>query len=216
MKLKIKIPNSLEDITLSQYKRYLNIEEQTKNPRLLNAKMLEIFCNIKLEDVMRLKLSDTEEIVNIINKMFEEKPNLIKHFNINNTEFGFHPKLDDLSLGEYIDLDTYIGDWENMERAMNVLYRPVVAKVKEKYSIVDYNTELNPSIMHMPMSAVLSSIFFLWNLGLDLSTLMTNSLEINQREVLMEHLTSQENGVGINQFMGSLKEILQDLKVSLN
>ena len=103
-----------------------------------------------------------------------------------------------------------------MERAMNVLYRPVVAKVKEKYSIVDYNTELNPSIMHMPMSAVLSSIFFLWNLGLDLSTLMTNSLEINQREVLMEHLTSQENGVGINQFMGSLKEILQDLKVSLN
>lgn len=216
MKLKIKIPNSLDDITLSQYKRFIKVQEQTKNNRLLNAKMIEIFCSTKLENVMRLKLSDTEEIVGVLNKMFEQKPDLIKGFNINNIDFGFHPQLDNLTLGEYIDLDTYIGDWDNMERAMNVLYRPITAKLKEQYTIIDYNSELNPSIMHMPMSAVLSSIFFLWNLGLDLSKLMTNSLEDNQTEALTEYLTSQENGVGINQFMGSLREILQDLKVSLN
>jgi|TARA_R100001460_G_scaffold105183_5_gene151533 hypothetical protein len=216
MKLKIAIPNSLDDITLSQYKRFIKIQEQTENARLLNAKMIEIFCSTKLEEVMRLKLSDTEEIVSILGSMFEQKPDLVRKFNINNTDFGFHPQLDDLSLGEYIDLDTYIGDWDNMERAMNVLYRPITASLKEQYSIVDYKTELNPAILHMPMSAVLSSIFFLWNLGLDLSKVMTNSLADNQTEILTEYLTSQGSGVGINQFMVSLKEILQDLKVSLN
>ena len=33
-----------------------------------------------------------------------------------------------------------------MERAMNVLYRPITTKLKEQYTIVDYNSELNPSI----------------------------------------------------------------------
>lgn len=216
MKLKIEIPNSLDDITLSQYKRFLKIQDQTKNTRLLNAKMIEIFCSTKLEQIMRLKLSDTEEIANFISKMFEEKPNLVRQFNTNGTNFGFHPQLDDLSLGEYIDLDTYIGDWDNMERAMNVLYRPINTRLKEQYTIIDYNTDLNPGIMHMPMSAVLSAIFFLWNLGLDLSKLMTNSLQESQTEILTEYLTLQENGVGINQFMLSLKEMLQDLKISQN
>ena len=43
-------------------------------------------------------------------------------------QYGFHPSLDDLTLGEYVDLDTYVGDWNNIEKAMNVLYRPIEAK----------------------------------------------------------------------------------------
>jgi hypothetical protein len=216
MKVSISIPNSLEDITLRQYKRFLKIQEQTKDDRLLNAKMIEIFCSAKLEQVMQLKLIDTQEIISILSSLFEQKPNLVRHFKINKIEFGFHPQLDDLTLGEYIDLDNFIGDWDNMEKAMNVLYRPVIAKLKENYSIEDYKVELHPSILDMPMNAVMSAIFFLWNLGLDLSKTMTNSLEENQTKALTEYLNSQESGVGINQFMDSLKGILGDLKVSLN
>ena len=160
MKVSISIPNSLEDITLRQYKRFLKIQEQTKDDRLLNAKMIEIFCSAKLEQVMQLKLTDTQEIISILSALFEQKPNLVRHFKINKIEFGFHPQLDDLTLGEYIDLDNFIGDWDNMEKAMNVLYRPVIAKLKENYSIQDYKVELNPSILDMPMNAVMSSIFF--------------------------------------------------------
>jgi hypothetical protein len=182
----------------------------------MHAKMIEIFCKVELDKVMRLKLKDTQEIVSLLSKLFEQKPNLVRHFKLNKTEFGFHPQLDDLTLGEYIDLDTFIGDWDNIEKAMNVLYRPVIAKLKTQYTIQDYKVDLNPNILNMPMSAVMSSIFFLWNLGLDLSKTMTNSLEEGQTEALTEYLNSQENGVGINQFMDSLTEILQNLKVSLN
>ena len=128
----------------------------------------------------------------------------------------FHPELDDLTLGEYIDLDTFIGDWDNMEKAMNVLYRPVLVKMKDKYSIDSYVLENDVLLLDMPMDAVMSSIFFLWNLGLDLSTIMTNSLDNKESQVLTQYLNSQRNGVGINHFMDSLKETLHELKISLN
>ena len=216
MAIKIKIPTSLKDITLRQYKRFLKIQENVKEERFLNAKMIEIFCNVKLEKVMLLKLKDAEEISGILSKLFNEKPSLVSKFKLNGVNYGFHPQLDDLSLGEYIDLDNFIGDWDNIEKAMNVLYRPILVKLKEKYSIEDYQVGNESNLLDMPMDAVLSSIFFLWNLGLELSQTMTNCLDKGEEQVLIQFLNSQANGDGINQFMDSLKETLQDLKISLN
>ena len=216
MAINIKIPTSLKDITLRQYKRFLKIQENVKEERFLNAKMIEIFCNVKLEKVMLLKLKDAEEISGILSKLFNEKPSLVSKFKLNGVNYGFHPQLDDLSLGEYIDLDNFIGDWDNIEKAMNVLYRPILVKLKEKYSIEDYQVGNESNLLDMPMDAVLSSIFFLWNLGLELSQTMTNCLDKGEEQVLIQYLNSQGNGVGISQFMDSLKETLQDLKISLN
>jgi hypothetical protein len=217
MKLNIKIPTSLSEITLRQYKRYLKIQETVTDERFLNAKMIEIFCDLKLEDVMLLKFNDAQEISKILTDLFDSKPKLVTKFNIGSTEYGFQPQLDDISLGEYIDLDTFVGDWENMEKAMNVLYRPILVKLKDKYSIEEYKVGDEVNLLDMPMDAVLSSIFFFWNLGLDLSTTMMNSLEDQEEtEALTAFLNSEANGVGINQFTDSLKVTLQDLKISLN
>ena len=99
---------------------------------------------------------------------------------------------------------------------MNVLYRPVLVKLKDKYSIEKYRPETSEKLLDMPMDAAMSSIFFLWSLGLELSKTMTNSLVEEEGKALTQYLTSQKNGDGINQFSGSLKEILHDLKISLN
>ena len=217
MKVNIKIPTSLNEITLRQYKRYLKVQENTTEVKFLNAKIIEIFCNIKLEDVMLLRFNDASEIADIITKLFEDKPALVTRFKIGNVEYGFQPQLDDISLGEYIDLDTYIGDWDNIEKAMNVLYRPILVKLKGKYSIEEYKVGTEQNLLDMPMDAVLSSIFFFWNLGMDLSTTMMNYLEgEEQNEALMQFLNSQKSGDGINPYMDLLKETLQDLKISLN
>jgi hypothetical protein len=216
MPIKINIPNSLSEITLRQYKKFLEIQKENEQDRFLNAKMIQVFCKISLEDVMRLKLKDTEEIVSIISKLFDQKPALVTKFKLGKKEYGFHPELDALTLGEYIDLDTFIGDWDNMEKAMNVLYRPVIVKLKEKYSIEDYNIDTSNDVLDMPMDAVMSAIFFLWNLGLELSQVMMNSLEQEETTALTQYLNSQKSGVGINQFMDSLTATLDDLKISLN
>ena len=214
--IKLTIPTSLKDITLRDYKKFLDIEKENKDDRFLNAKMIHIFCKVSLEKVMLLELSDAEDIVKTISDMFNEKPALVKKFKIGKTEYGFHPELDALTLGEYIDLDTFIGDWDNMEKAMNVLYRPILVSVKERYSIDEYNVDTSAEALDMPMDAVMSSIFFLWNLGLELSKVMTNYLDSQETELLTQHLSSQKNGVGTEQFLHSLKATLDDFKISLN
>ena len=216
MKLDITIPTDLSEITLRQYKHFLKIQKSQDDENFLSAKIIEIFCKVKLEDVMQIKFNDSEYIVNTLTEMFEQKPNLVTKFKLNNKEYGFHPQLDDLTLGEYIDLDTFIGDWENIEKAMAVLYRPVVNKLKDKYTIEEYKVGRDVEILDMPMDAVLSSIFFLWNLGLDLSKTMMNYLDKEQTQALTQYLNSQPNGVGITQFTDLLKETLHDLKISLN
>tara|TARA_R100000935_G_scaffold41369_1_gene63047 strand:+ start:418 stop:1068 length:651 start_codon:yes stop_codon:yes gene_type:complete len=216
MKVNIDIPSSLAEISLRQYKEFLNIESNTKDEQLLKVKMMQIFCNISIKDIMRLKLVDSENISNMLNELFTQKPSLVIKFKIKNKEYGFHPQLDDLTLGEYIDLDTYLSDWENIEKAMNVLYRPITSKLKDKYSIEEYTIGKDDNLLDMPMDAVLSSIFFFWNLGLDLSKAMIHSLDQGQKD-WMEHLISQKNTDGIKACsLDSLKEILEDLKISLN
>ena len=160
MNINIEIPTKLSDITLGQYKRFLNIQKQTEESHFLNAKAIEIFCDIELKNVMRLKMSDFDKITNKINLLFEQKPKLVQRFKIDSVEYGFHPQLDELTLGEYIDVDTYIADWENMEKTMNVLYRPIENKLKDRYSIKEYNVDTSDNLLAMPMDAVLSSIFF--------------------------------------------------------
>ena len=215
MNVSITVPTDLSEITLRQYKHFLKIQKTVDDEKFLNAKIIEIFCKVKLDEVLRLKFNDSEFIVKTLTEMFEQKPKLVKTFKLDKV-YGFHPQLDDLTLGEYIDLDTFIGDWENIEKAMAVLYRPIVNKLKDKYTIEEYKVGKDVEILDMPMDAVLSSIFFLWNLGMDLSQTMMNYLDKEEVQALTQYLNSQPNGGGITQFTDLLKETLHDMKISLN
>jgi len=216
MKIEVIIPNDLSEITLDQYQRFLKIQENNTDEKFLTSKMIEIFCGIKLPEVLKMRVNDVALITNILTEMFENIPQLVQRFKMNGVEYGFIPDLDDMSLGEYIDLDTYLSDWDNMHRAMAVLYRPIKNKSGNRYNIKDYDGKGFEDMKDMPLDAVLSSIVFFYNLGIELSRAMMNYLETTEEEALTEYLNSQQNGVGINQFTHSLKEILQDLKISLN
>ena len=216
MKIEVIIPNNLSEITLDQYQRFLKIQENNTDEKFLTSKMIEIFCGIKLPEVLKMRVNDVSLITNILSEMFENIPQLVQRFKMNGVEYGFIPDLDDMSLGEYIDLDTYLGDWENMHRAMAVLYRPIKNKSGNRYNIKEYDGKGFEDMKDMPLDAVLSSIVFFYNLGIELSKAMMNYLETTEEEALTEFLNSQPNGVGINQFTHSLSEILQDLKISLN
>lgn len=215
MKVDIEIPESLNEVTLDQYQRYLKIQENNDDEKFLAVKMIEIFCGIRGDHVLLMRVTDINSIVQILTEMLNDKPKLVHNFKMKGTQYGFIPKLDDMSFGEYIDLDTFIGDWENMHRAMNVLYRPVVNQYGDKYNIQDYDVDIAERLKDMPMSAVLGSIVFFYNLGMDLSKAMLNYLT-EEEMGLAQHLISDENGGGINHFTHSLREILDDLKISLN
>ncbi len=216
MEMELTVPNTLSEITLKQYQKFLKIQETNKDDAFLRFKMIEIFCNIDAKTVRKLRLSDTDKIIGILNNVFEEKPQLTETFKLGDVEYGFIPKLEDISLGEYVDLDTYIGNWDQMHVAMNVLYRPIKDKIKDKYTIKEYDTDAEKPLDEIPLDIVFGAIFFFYNLGIDLSKTMMNYLETEGEQNLTHQQILGENGDGINQSLPLLKEILEDLKISLN
>ena len=217
MKIEINVPTSLSVVTLGQYQKFLKIAEDNPEGNFLNAKMIEIFCGIPLSDSYKLKMSSVAAIIDILNELLSQTPKRVEQFTMNGIEYGFIPDLDEMSLGEYVDLDGSASDWNNMHIAMNVLYRRIKIRKSGKYNIVDYNVENPEKMKDMPLDAAIGSLFFFYNLGMELSKhtiLSSNNLE--EMEVYQDQLISQTNGDGISQFMVSLTEILQNLKISLN
>ena len=209
MAIKLNIPESLNEITLGQYQEWLKITEGQELNSFFQQKMIEIFCRSRLIDTLRMKAKDINEITLELNKIFEAKPTLKTLFKLNDKEFGFIPKLDDMSFGEYIDLDTYLADWENMNLAMGVLFRPVTFKRNNEYIIEEYKTASQYDMKNMPLDVVMGALVFFWNLKTELLKHIVNYLQ-NQKEVeLPAHLiASLKNGVGFNPFTDSVMETL--------
>lgn len=216
MKVEITIPESLSEVTLGQYQKFLKIQENNDDQRFLQIKMIEIFCNVPAEYVLNMRLSDTNEIITMLNELFSDNQKLVQRTKLNGKEYGFIPKLEDISLGEYIDLDTYISDWENMHLAMNVLYRPIKNKYGERYSIEDYKATDGLHMKDLTLDCVMGGLLFFYHLGTDLSRTILNYSQESQQSNLIQFLNSTENGGGINLLHHSLNSMLQDLKISLN
>ena len=210
------IPDTLNEITLGQYQKYIKYQNDNDDENFLAIKMIEVFCGLRNNTVRDMKAKSINDICKILVDMFNEKPDLVKQFKMNGITYGFIPDLENMTFGEYIDLDTFIGDFENMHKAMSVLYRPITQSYKDKYLIEKYTGDKSKDMIDMPMDAVFGSILFFYHLGMELSTAMLNSLEGQEEENLVHYLSSTKNGDGINQFTVSLKEILEDLKISLN
>ena len=218
--IELEVPTTLSDIKLSQYQKYMKIIEQNKMEDaedkeklndFLNMKLIEIFCNVSLRDVIKIPLKEYTQVLDVLNKAFLEKPNLIQRFDLLDVDMGFIPKLDDITLGEYVDIETNITDWQKMHKAMAVLYRPVNFKAKDKYGIAPYkvNEEIQELMKDMPLDVAISSMVFFYSLGKDLLGAIPKYLEQNLKKEDMQMLDNhlQKNGVGINQFMRSLKEM---------
>ena len=214
MKVQINVPDSLKDITLEQYQKFekLNTEEN-KDSSFLLQKMIEIFCNLNLKDVANIKYKSVQEITKHLNKVFDVKTDLTPTFKLGGIEFGFIPVLDDMTLGEYIDLDTYLGDWENMHKAMNVLYRPITLNNKNRYNIEDYKESDNTELFKdMPLDIAMGSLVFFWNLNNELLQITLKYLNQETRKMTLEQRqVLEKNGDGYPLSMDSLKKILPDL-----
>lgn len=217
MRIRVKIPTSLADITLKQYKEFDKIIETNKgdenSDHFISIKMLEIFCGLEYKVATALPIKEYEAIITQLNSVLGQKPELVLTFKMGDSEFGFINNLEDITFGEYIDLDNNLHDIKNIHKAMAVLYRPIIQKRKDKYLIDEYKGDfLHEAMLNMPMDAVISSNVFFYNLGIDLSNVMMNCLE---GEELTEHQRQilAQNGVGTNLFTPYATETLQNLKM---
>ena len=214
MKIDIKIPETLNEITLYQYQRFEKLIANNDPSEFVNQKTIEIFCNVELKDVARIRIADVSDILSHLNNLLQQKPKLTQTFKLGVYEFGFIPKLEDISSGEFIDLETYLSSTETMHKAMAVLYRPIKSKVKDLYTIEDYESsdKYSEVLKYMPLDIALGSMLFFYHLHNDCVTNLKDFIlkEVEQSEQAKQIL--EKNGVGINQFTQQLEETFLTLK----
>jgi len=217
IEIELSVPTDLSDITLGQYQRYIKIVEDNGEDadEFLALKTIEIFCNISLKDVLSIPAKDADKVISIITKAFEQKPKLIRRFDLLGVDMGFEPSLETISLGAYIDVEDNISDWQKMHKAMAALYRPVNFKSKDKYTIAPYDPsdEVSNLMKEMPLDVVMSAMVFFYDLGKELlkaiPTYIQKSLTEEQTYQLKQTLVA--NGGGINQYTHSLEEMFSSL-----
>ena len=218
MKVNINVPDSLNEITLYQYQRFEKLIQENEASHFVNQKTIEIFCNIELKDVARIRIADIDDLLLHLNNLLQQKPKLTKTFKLGVYEFGFIPKLEDMTSGEFIDLENYLSSTESLHQAMAVLFRPIKSKVKDLYTIEEYESSYKYSevLKYMPLDIALGAMVFFLTLQNDCVNALTDYIqnEVEQSEQAKQVLA--KNGVGINQFTQQLKGIFSDSMQSLN
>ena len=70
MKVEILIPESLGEITLEQYQRFMALD-QGSDTDFLTRKMLDIFCGVK--DILKVRKKDVDRISVQLGELFATK-----------------------------------------------------------------------------------------------------------------------------------------------
>jgi hypothetical protein len=219
MKVDIYVPSSISEIPLCHYQEFLKLQATSNDQEFIAQKMVEIFCGLQLKDVVKLKVTSVNELIVHFTKIFKEKPKFKPTFKIGDVEFGFIPNLENITFGEYVDLENYLSKWEDFHKAMAVMYRPITIRKEDKYEIMEYTgaAAFSEGMKFAPMDVAISASVFFWSLGSELlnATLdyLTNELKTNEKEfqTLAQELNLVKSGGGIVQFTDSLKEILQNM-----
>jgi hypothetical protein len=213
--MKINIPENLNEITIRQFFDFVKCTEESTDDTYLRLAMISIFCDISFKDIKNnLSAKEFNEISNHLTQVIKQEHTHIERFTLNGVEFGFIPNLEEITAGEYIELDGLFKEKDSYLEQMAVMYRPVIQKKKQLYQIETFeNTEKHKHIMQFaPISVYFGAKVFFCNLLNELLKDIQTYLEMNQEQKQVLEATLQASGVGINQFIQSLEEMCLILK----
>ena len=190
--VKVLLPESARELTIEQYQKFLKVEgDQTFT--LLKA--LEIFAHIPLKVAHAMRADDVLAIANDILTMVSVEHPLTRRLSFRGQEYGFVPNLEEMSFGEYIDLDTYLSDMDMLHKTVGVLYRPVTKEKGDLYEIEPYNG--TDGYSDFPLDVALGATLFFYRLSNKLLKSTPTSSEVETTPTFQPPPTFQGSGDGM-------------------
>jgi hypothetical protein len=222
MRLEINIPTSIAEIPLNAYQKFINVSKNSDDKDFLMEQIVQCFTGLELKSIAKMRMTDLTELIISLTKTLEAEGTFQQRFKIKDLEFGFIPNLEEISFGEYVDLEKYLQDVSTFHKAMAVMYRPIKETFKDRYSIHDYkgSDEYSDLMKFAPLQIVKGAKVFFWTLEKDLLQATLTFLETEMTAEIKTHLAKElnleNNGDGMEAYMYSLKETLQDSMQSPN
>ena len=199
MKVKIKkegktesfnLIKSWKDVTLESWLKLMTFDTDINSDDA--AKTIKELSDIPKKLIKKLSLSDVAVMLNWISELQAKQDTKLKRIiEINEVEYGFHPDLDSITLGEYADIETFIkkGIEKRLPELMAVLYRPIKQKKNKIYIIDAYDGDIRMRAEEMKkMSAeqVQSAMVFFYHLGKLLCEILPLYLMQKQKEMMKQ------------------------------
>ena len=175
-----KLINSWEDVTLEKWLKLIDFNSLSKAEEA--QQVISALSTIPKKLVNELSLKDVALMMEKIAELQAEKNSSLKKIiKLEGVEYGFHPDLEEITLGEYADLETLIklGLEKHLPEIMAILFRPVVEKKNDIYTIAAYDgkTKIRSEIMKkMSAQQVQNALVFFWILGSELSLILPSFL----------------------------------------
>jgi hypothetical protein len=185
-----KLISSWEEVTLEKWLQLIDFETGTKTEEATET--IAALSDIPKQLVKELSLSDVANIMSKVAELQQKQDTKLKRIiEINDIEYGFHPDLDSISLGEYADIEQFIknGIESNLPELMAVLYRPVKEKKNDIYIIDSYDGNIRlrtEEMKQMSAEQVQSALVFFYTLGKVLSEILPLYLMERLKETKMQ------------------------------
>lgn len=204
---KIIVPTELSDVKLHQMITYNSLKEDMDDTqRQLEA--VAIFCDLTISEIKDMPFDTLNYCISKIHAMLESKPTFVQRFTFKGVEYGFVPNLDELSTGEFIDIETYQKNPQDLWKVLSIIYRPIMKKGQNgRYEIMPYNAELNHVFKELDANTAYGAMLFFWTIGIDLLNCIQRYLiQVKNKEVPM-NFALPKNGDGLEWSTDLLTEI---------
>tara|TARA_B110000908_G_C10263423_1_gene461198 strand:+ start:291 stop:926 length:636 start_codon:yes stop_codon:yes gene_type:complete len=210
MKLKIQkagktqefnLINSWSDVNLDKWAKLVSIKTKTNSQEAVET--ISVLADMPKRLIKELAIKDVSKILEKIAVMQSQaESKLTKIITIDDIEYGFHPNLDELTLGEYADIETLINNniEDNLAELMAILFRPIIEKKNKIYTIGSYDAEITiraEAMKKMSGQQVQNAMVFFWIFGKELLRILPLYLMELSLKKIQELKDLEKGGVGL-------------------
>ena len=165
----ISIPTEWDEVSVEKYQQYTSAVKDLTDEDEITKHTISVLCDIPINVISHLKLKDLRAIQESLHKLISKPVNkqIMNKINIEGKMFGFHPKIDDLTMGEYVDIETF-AKHNDLASMMSVLYRPITEEQGNRYNIEPYHLSHNDNtkfFKKLSINVANAVVVFFWNLG---------------------------------------------------
>ena len=210
MKVKIKkegntkefnLIKTWSDVTLEKWVKLVDLHKGSRSNEAL--KTITALSDIPKQLVNELGIKDVAIIMDKIAELQRKSDGRLRNvITVEGKDYGFHANLEDITLGEWADIETFIklGIEKQMPEIMAILYRPIIERKNDKYIIEAYDGNIAiraEEFKKMKAEQVQSAMVFFWNLGNELLKILPLYLteRVKKIQELLKDRTLQTNGV---------------------
>ena len=142
--MRVQIPTDWTEVSLRTFIAY---QKALRAPTdvLRIARVVECFTGLSRPQVVQqMPWADVVKVYTSLAPLLSSRPDykVQERLKVGGRAFGFHPHLLNMTTGEFIDLSNLDGGfWMSADKAMAILYRPIVEDWGRKYRIEPYRSD---------------------------------------------------------------------------